>query len=112
MVPAMEMMEATDPFVLFRLWFDAASAAEPEDPNAMTLGTATADGRVSVRVMLMKGYDRRGFVFYTNLASRKAEHWPKTRVPRCASTGNRCSGKFASRAWSSPFPMTRPTAIS
>jgi len=68
----MEMMEAADPFILFRLWFDAATAAEPGDPNAMTLGTATADGRVSVRVMLMKGFDRRGFVFYTNLASRKA----------------------------------------
>jgi len=68
----MEMMEATDPFILFGLWFDAASAAEPEDPNAMTLGTATADGRVSIRVMLMKGFDRRGFVFYTNLVSRKA----------------------------------------
>jgi len=67
----MELMDATDPFGLFRLWFDAASAAEPEDPNAMSLGTATADGRVSVRVMLMKGFDQRGFVFYTNLASRK-----------------------------------------
>ena len=52
----MELMAATDPFVLFRLWFEAASAAEPEDPTAMTLGTATADGRVSVRVMLMKGF--------------------------------------------------------
>jgi len=69
----MDLMEATDPFILFRIWFEAASAAEPEDPNAMTLGTATADGRVSVRVMLMKGFDRRGFAFYTNLASRKAK---------------------------------------
>jgi len=68
----MEMMEATDPFILFRLWFDAASAAEPDDPNAMALGTATADGRVSVRMMLLKGVDSRGFVFYTNLVSRKA----------------------------------------
>ncbi|AOX21158.1 pyridoxamine 5'-phosphate oxidase [Kozakia baliensis] len=50
-----------------------AEAHEPNDPNAMALATATPDGRPSVRTILLKGADRRGFVFYTNLESRKGE---------------------------------------
>jgi pyridoxamine 5'-phosphate oxidase len=61
----------TDPFPLFADWFAAATAAEPNDPNAMALATATSDGRPSVRIVLMKAWDNRGFVFYTNLDSRK-----------------------------------------
>lgn len=60
-----------DPFPLFAAWFAEASAAEPNDPNAMALATATPDGCPSVRVVLMKAWDDRGFVFYTNLDSRK-----------------------------------------
>ncbi|MGI4881463.1 MAG: pyridoxamine 5'-phosphate oxidase [Janthinobacterium lividum] len=62
---------STNPFPLFADWFAAATAAEPNDPNAMALATATRDGRPSVRVVLMKAWDDRGFVFYTNLDSRK-----------------------------------------
>ena len=62
---------AADPIVLFRRWFDAASAAEPNDPNAMALATATPDGRPSVRMVLMKRLDDHGFAFYTNAESRK-----------------------------------------
>ncbi|MBB2195973.1 MAG: pyridoxamine 5'-phosphate oxidase [Gluconacetobacter sp.] len=62
----------SDPFALFAHWMRAAEAAEPNDPNAMALATATPDGRPSVRMILLKGADRRGFVFYTNLESRKA----------------------------------------
>ena len=62
----------TDPFELFGEWFDAARASEPVDPNAMALATADAAGRPSVRTVLMKAWDRAGFVFYTNLESRKA----------------------------------------
>lgn len=62
---------STNPFPLFADWFAAATAAEPNDPNAMALATATPDGRPSVRVVLMKAWDERGFVFYTNLDSRK-----------------------------------------
>jgi pyridoxamine 5'-phosphate oxidase len=60
-----------EPFAVFERWFAAAAAAEP-DAEAMTLATATADGRPSLRAVLLKGFDRRGFVFYTNLESRKA----------------------------------------
>jgi pyridoxamine 5'-phosphate oxidase len=62
---------ATDPFALFDTWFADAKAGEPNDPNAMTLATATPDGRPSARMVLLKGVDPRGFVFYTNKESRK-----------------------------------------
>jgi len=64
---------ARDPYELFDAWFAEAKAAEPADPNAMALATSTPDGFPSVRIVLLKGLDRRGFVFYTNLGSRKGE---------------------------------------
>jgi pyridoxamine 5'-phosphate oxidase len=63
----------TNPFDLFRAWLAEAETAEPNDPNAMALATADADGVPSVRMVLLKGIDDRGFVFYTNLESRKGE---------------------------------------
>ena len=63
--------EKTDPFTLFGVWFAEAEAAEPRDANAMTLATADARGRPSARIVLLKAWDERGFVFYTNLDSRK-----------------------------------------
>lgn len=62
---------ADDPFALFETWFAEARASEPNDPEAMALATADAAGRPSVRMVLLKGHDARGFVFYTNLDSRK-----------------------------------------
>jgi len=62
-----------DPFCLFRQWLADAEKSEPNDPNAMALATADADGRPSVRMVLLKGVDERGFVFYTNLTSRKGQ---------------------------------------
>jgi pyridoxamine 5'-phosphate oxidase len=61
-----------EPVALFRAWLEEAIAADPPDPTAMTLATVDAAGRPSARVVLLKGYDERGFVFYTNYASRKA----------------------------------------
>jgi pyridoxamine 5'-phosphate oxidase len=61
-----------DPIAQFRAWFEAATAAAVPEPNAMTLATATADGRPSARVVLLKGFDARGFCFFTNYESRKA----------------------------------------
>ncbi|HJS84153.1 MAG TPA: pyridoxamine 5'-phosphate oxidase [Acetobacteraceae bacterium] len=60
-----------DPFAWFARWMEEAARSEPNDPNAMTLATATPDGRPSARIVLLKGYDERGFVFYTNVESRK-----------------------------------------
>ena len=61
------------PFDEFQAWFAEAQAKEPRDANAMTVATAGADGRPSARMILLKGVDERGFVFYTNLDSRKGE---------------------------------------
>ena len=60
-----------DPFALFAEWLAEAEASEPNDPGAMALATATPDGRPSVRMVLLKGHGPEGFVFYTNLDSRK-----------------------------------------
>lgn len=62
---------ARDPFQQFEKWFQEAEAAKVVEPNAMTLATATADGRPAARTVLLKGLDGRGFVFYTNYESRK-----------------------------------------
>jgi len=64
---------ADDPFALFDAWLAEAGASEPNDPNAMALATADLSGRPSVRMVLLKGHDRDGFVFYTNGESRKAD---------------------------------------
>jgi pyridoxamine 5'-phosphate oxidase len=61
-----------DPFALFDAWFTEAQATEPNDPNAVALATADARARPSVRMVLLKGHDPRGFVIYTNRESRKA----------------------------------------
>ena len=61
----------SDPIALFEAWFAEAQASEPNDANAMALATATADGRPSVRMVLLKGHGPDGFVFYTNARSRK-----------------------------------------
>jgi pyridoxamine 5'-phosphate oxidase len=62
-----------DPFSLFGRWMADAEAHEPNDPNAIALATADAQGRPSVRMVLLKSWDASGFVFYTNLESRKGE---------------------------------------
>jgi pyridoxamine 5'-phosphate oxidase len=60
-----------DPFALFAAWMEEASRSEPNDPNAMALATAGSDGFPDVRMVLLKGFDAQGFVFYTNLDSAK-----------------------------------------
>jgi pyridoxamine 5'-phosphate oxidase len=63
--------DIADPLALFHAWMAEAEQSEPNDPNAMVLATATPDGRPSARMVLLKGADERGFVFYTNHESRK-----------------------------------------
>lgn len=63
---------ATGPIVQFQKWWDQAIASEILEPNAMTLATASTDGLPSARIVLLKGFDEKGFVFYTNYESYKA----------------------------------------
>jgi len=67
----MDLNSATNPFALFQAWYAEAEASEPNDPNAMSVSTVDADGRPSCRILLLKGLDDQGFVFYTNTLSRK-----------------------------------------
>lgn len=67
------MKPVDDPLAQFSLWLKEAEGKEPNDPNAVAVATATKEGFPSVRMCLLKGVDARGFVFYTNLGSRKAQ---------------------------------------
>ena len=100
----------SDPLSLFSHWMEEASRSEPNDPNAMALATAGKDGFPDVRMVLLKGFDEAGFVFYTNLDSAKgrelterpqaalAFHWKSLRrqvrirglVTRGVRRGGRC----------------------
>lgn len=70
--PLDEATVAADPVEQFRRWFDDAVRASIRMANGMTLATVSADGQPSARIVLLKGYDERGFVFYTHYESRKA----------------------------------------
>jgi pyridoxamine 5'-phosphate oxidase len=71
-----------NPIEQFRTWFDEVLTSNLHEPNAMVLATATLDGRPSARVVLLKGFDERGFVFYTNYEGRKGEELETN--PHCA----------------------------
>jgi pyridoxamine 5'-phosphate oxidase len=73
-----------DPLALFGTWFEEAGSGAPADHTAMTLATSGPDGQPSARMVLLKGFDARGFVFYTNYNSRKARDL--ARNPRVALT--------------------------
>ena len=64
-------LDLDNPFELFQEWFEEAKKNEINDPNALALGTATKEGVPSVRMVLLKGFDKNGFIFYTNLNSQK-----------------------------------------
>jgi pyridoxamine 5'-phosphate oxidase len=66
-----DFTEADEPLRLFAAWFEEARKAEPADPDAMALATVDPDGLPNVRMVLLKGFDERGFVFYSNKESRK-----------------------------------------
>jgi pyridoxamine 5'-phosphate oxidase len=66
-----DFADAEEPFTLFAEWFEAASEGEPNDPNAMALATVDGSGLPNVRMVLLKGFDPQGFVFYTNIESDK-----------------------------------------
>jgi pyridoxamine 5'-phosphate oxidase len=67
-----DFTEAAEPWRLFAAWFEEARRAEPVNPDAMAVATVDESGMPNVRMVLLKGFDERGFVFYTNLGSVKA----------------------------------------
>ena len=108
--------EAGDPFALFGEWMKLADKTEPNEANAMALATADAAGRPNIRMVLLKGYDERGFVFYTNTQSAKGNelaadpaaalcfHWKtqrrqvRVRGPVAPVSAEEADAYFASRA--------------
>jgi len=127
-------MSTDDPYALFAAWYAEAEKSEPNDPNGMALATATPDGRPSLRMVLLKGWDHDGFVFYTNLQSRKGTelaanqhvallfHWKSLRRqiriegPAESVTDAEADAYFASRprlsrigAWASDQSRTLPS---
>ncbi len=68
-----QMFDFDDPYALFKVWMSEAEANEPNDPNAMALATADETGLPDVRMVLLKGYDERGFVFYSHKNSVKGQ---------------------------------------
>jgi len=108
--------EKADPLELFGEWFAEAEKSEPNDPSAMTVATMGPDGMPSARMVLLKGYDAAGFVFYTNYESRKGRqlvdhpkaallfHWKSLRRqvrlegPVSQTTAEEADAYFATRA--------------
>ena len=101
-----------DPHALFEEWLAEAVISEPNDPTAMALATADPEGRPSCRMVLLKGHDERGFVFYTNLDSRKGGELAEN--PRAALLFHwkACAARSGSRGRSSRSAATRPMPIS
>lgn len=110
----------SDPFKQFGAWFAAALAADIRDVNAMTLATATPDGKPSVRIVLLKAFDDRGFTFFTNYDSEKGKQleanphaalnffWPKIeRQIRISGTVERTSREDSAAYFHSRPPGSR-----
>jgi pyridoxamine 5'-phosphate oxidase len=120
-----------DPLTLFRGWLDEARASGTPEPEAMAVATATPDGAPSARMVLMKGHDERGIVFFTNYGSRKGDelernpraallfHWPAlgrqvriegpvTRVDRAESEAYARSRPRPSQLSALASPQSRP----
>jgi pyridoxamine 5'-phosphate oxidase len=76
--------ESQDPIALFQDWLEAAQHVGLPEPSAAALGTVSADGQPSVRMVLLRGFDDRGFVFFTNLTSRKGRELLRPGAPALA----------------------------
>ena len=96
-----EMTPVADPLIQFAGWMREAEASEVNDPNGVALATVDAEGLPDLRMVLLKGYDAAGFVFFTNFERR-----------RCCSTGSRCAARSASADRSAWSTMPRRTPIS
>ena len=130
------LLSATDPFALFGDWFAEAKAKEPNDANAMALATVDEAGLPDVRMVLLKGFDAGGFVFFTNLGSAKGQelaanpkaallfHWKslrrqvRLRGPVTPVSAEEADAYFATRArpaqlgaWASDQSRTLPDRL-
>ena len=94
----MKAMWRVSPLAQFDKWFKEALSAELPEPNAMTLATCDAQARPSARIVLIKGYDERGFVYFTNYESHKAQDLAANNRAPCSFSGPSWSGRSASRA--------------
>jgi len=116
----MEINPAQNPIALFEEWLAEASKTEPNDPNAMALATVGADSKPSVRMVLLKSVDQRGFCFYTNMESRKGGelannpnvalcfHWKsKTQQVRAEGKVEPVSAAEADAYFKSRHPLSR-----
>lgn len=116
----MEILRSQDPIELFKEWLTEASSSEPNDPEAMALATVSADGQPSVRMVLLKGVDEKGFRFYTNLESRKAReishnqkaalcfHWKSLhRQVRVEGTFSQLPGEAVDAYFKTRHPLSR-----
>lgn len=110
-----DFTESAEPFALFSAWLNEAVASEPNDPNAMALATVDSSGMPDVRMVLMKGFDTDGFVFYSHIASAKGReltenpkaallfHWKslrrqvRIRGPVSTVSGDEADAYFATR---------------
>ena len=101
----------SDPLQQFGAWFSGAIAADIRDVNAMSLATATPDGKPSVRVVLLKGFDEQGFVFFTNYDSEKGKQLQANPLAELAFIGRCSSDRFGSVAqWNKhPGKIPQPT---
>lgn len=102
----------SEPFALFESWFKDAKEKEPNDPNGMALATADAAGFPDVRMVLLKGVDGDGFVFYTNGESAKGASSKRTRARQLCFIGRACAAKCACAASSNSFRTRSPTLTS
>lgn len=115
-----EITKNSDPFEVFGEWFEQAHNCGLQEPTAMNLSTATKEGKPSSRIVLLKGVDERGFVFYTNSRSRKGEelrenpnvalcfHWqPLAKQVRIEGTVTPVKGREADEYFASRHPQSR-----
>lgn len=116
----MDFTERNEPFALFNEWLSEAEASEPNDPNAVALATVDPSGMPNVRMVLLKGHDERGFVFYTNFESTKGNelltsmkaamgfHWKSLRRQiRIRGPLERVSDEEADTYYNSRHPQSR-----
>src|SRR5262245_36300648 len=104
-----DFTEAPEPLRLFATWFDEAGRAEPSLPEAMTLATVDPQGLPNARMVLLKDFDERGFVFYSNQDSQKGQSWTARRKRPYSFIGSRSIGKCdcaVSSKWSRTLPPT------